>query len=108
MTLVIKAVIAHIVSTPAASPASAWAAAPFRVVCPESSSSHRPASSSPRSKRVLVSRPHTAPRTMSVIEVLNTVKPATVWSWRAGPKSARLALFRAKAFAKCCRSAGVL
>ncbi len=37
--------------------------------------------------------PHTAPRTMSVMEILKTVKPPTVWSWGAGPKSALIALF---------------
>ena len=30
---------------------------------------------------------------MSVMEILKAVKPPTVWSWGAGPKSALIALF---------------
>ena len=55
--------------------------------------SHRPSSSSPRSNFVLRSSPQTAPRIMSVMEILKTVKPATVWSCGAGPNRALVALF---------------
>ena len=65
----------------------------LRVVWPASNSSQRPLSSSPRSKRVLVSSPQTAPRTIRVIEILNTVKPATVCRSGAGPNRALVALF---------------
>ena len=86
------AVTAHKVTSPPPRPAIVWAVAPRRVVWPQSRRSHRPLSSSPRSSLVLVSRPHTAPRTMSVMEILKTVKPLTVWSWGAGPKRAVIAL----------------
>jgi len=84
---------AHSTPAPAASPASARAAARRRVVWPASSSSQRPPSSSPRSSLVDVSSPQTAPKSMSVIEILNAVKPATVCSCGAGPNSALVALF---------------
>jgi hypothetical protein len=71
----------------------AWAPPRRRVVRPVRRRSQRPASSSPRSNLVLVSGPHTAPRSMSVMEILKAVKPPTVWSWGAGPKSALIALF---------------
>ncbi len=89
---VMTAVSAHSARTPAPRPPSAWAAAPRRVVWPASRSSQRPLSSSPRSSLVLVSSPHTAPRTIRVIEILKTVKPATVWSLGAGPNRALVAL----------------
>ena len=54
--------------------------------------SQRPLSSSPRSSLVLVSSPHTAPRIISVMEILKTVNPLTVWSCGAGPKRALIAL----------------
>ena len=82
------AVMAQTVATPAARPPSASPAARRRVVCPESRTSQRPVSSSPRSNRVLVSNPHTAPASINVIEVLNTVKPAAVSNRGAGPKRA--------------------
>ena len=49
---------------------------------------------------MLVSSPHTAPRIISVMEILKTVNPATVWSCGAGPKSALVALFEPYAAAK--------
>ena len=90
---VMTAVTAHSIRRPAPRPASACVAAPLRVVCPDSKRSHRPSSSSPRNNFVLRSSPHTAPRIMSVMEILKTVKPATVWSCGAGPKRALVALF---------------
>ena len=74
------AVTTHRTAAPAPSPAIAFAVAPRRVVWPVSRRSQRPLSSSPRSSLVLVSSPHTAPRIMSVMEILKTVKPPTVWS----------------------------
>ena len=101
-------VMAHKVAAPMARPPSAWPLAPRLVVCPLSNSSHRPASSSPRSSRVEVSRPQMAPRTIKVMEALNTVKPATVCSWGAGPNNALPALFDPNAAARCSRSVRVL
>ncbi len=75
---------------------------------PASSSSQRPLSSSPRSSLVLVSSPHTAPSSISVMEILKTVKPATVWSCGAGPNRALVAWFEPKAAASASRWAGVL
>ena len=91
-TTVMTAVTAHSTKTPAPRPPSAWAAAPRRVVCPASSSSQRPLSSSPRSSLVLVSRPQTAPRMIRVMEILKAVNPATVCSCGAGPNRAVIAL----------------
>ena len=105
--MVMPAVTAHSTRAPLLSAHSACAAARLRVVWPASSRSHRWLSSSPRSNRVLVSRPHTAPRTISVIETLKTVKPATVSSRGAGPKSALVALFAPYAEASAFRSAVV-
>ena len=102
------AVIAHSTRTPVPNPQSAWPAAPRRVVRPESSSSHRPRSSSPRNRRVLVSNPQTAPRIIRVIEILNTVKPATVWRSGAGPNRALVALLAPYALARASRWAWVL
>ncbi len=90
---VMMAVVNQRVTAPMARPAMAWAAARRRVVRPASRRSQRAESSSPRSNRVLVRRPQTAPRTMSVMEILKAVKPPTVWSCGAGPKSALIALF---------------
>ena len=87
-----SAVTTHSAPTPAPRPTTAWAADRARVVPPASSSSQRPASSSPRTRRVLVASPHTAPSSVQAICTLKTVKPATVWSWWAGPKSALVAL----------------
>ena len=72
-TTVITAVSAHSTAAPAASPASAWRTAPRRVVCPASSNSHRPASSSPRSSFVPVSSPHTAPARVRNIRLFHAV-----------------------------------
>jgi len=90
---VMMAVVIHRVSAPTARPPTAWAAARRRVVRPSRRRSQRPESSSPRSNLVLVRSPHNAPRTMSVMEILKAVKPPTVWSCGAGPKSALIALF---------------
>ena len=87
------ALVPHSVRTPTPKPAMASAVARRRVVRPTRRRSHRPESSSPRSSRVLVRSPHDAPRTISVMEILKTVKPPTVWSWAAGPNSALTALF---------------
>jgi hypothetical protein len=86
------AVIAQRVTKPAPRPAIPWAVAPRRVVWPQRRRSHLPLSSSPRSNRVLVSSPQMAPRIMSVMETLKTVKPVTVWSWGAGPNRPLTAL----------------
>ena len=69
----------------------AWAVARRRVVCPATSRSHRPRSSSPRRSRVLVSSPHTAPRIMRVMETLKSVNPVTVWRAGVGPKRVLIA-----------------
>ncbi len=57
---VAAAVTAQRVSRPIPRPPMAAAAARRLVVCPASSSSQRPACSSPRSARVAASSPHTA------------------------------------------------
>ncbi len=57
---------------------------------------------------MLVRIPHTAPMMLSVMEILKTVKPATVWSCGAGPKSALVALFEPNAAANASRWATVL
>ena len=101
------AVSAHSAHAPAPSPASAWAVARRRVVWPASSSSQRPSSSSPRSSRVEVSSPQTAPRSSSVIQILKAVKPATVCSCGAGPNRALVALFAPYAAASASRAAWV-
>ncbi len=108
VTAVIRAVTAHKVAAPAASPLIAWAVAPLRVVWPVSKSSQRADSSSPRRSRVLVNSPQTAPRIISVMDTLNTVKPATVWSRVAGPNSALVALLDPNAASRCCRWVCVL
>ena len=90
---VMTVVVIHSVTAPTPSPPIARAVARRRVVRPARRRSQRPESSSPRSNRVLVRSPHTAPRIMSVMEILKAVKPPTVWSWGAGPKSALIALF---------------
>ncbi len=105
---VITAVSAHNARAPVPKPPSAWMTAALRVVWPVSNSSQRPLSSSPRSRRVLVSSPHTAPRSISVIEILNTVKPATVWRSGAGPNRALVALFEPYVAARASRWAWVL
>jgi hypothetical protein len=107
-TTVITAASAQRAKTPAPKPLSAWTAASLRVVWPVSNSSHRPLSSSPRSRRVLVSRPQMAPRIMSVMEILNAVKPATVCRSGAGPNRALVALLEPKAAARASRCAWVL
>jgi hypothetical protein len=107
-TAVSTAVRAQSVTTPAPKPPSAWAVAPLRVVRPASNSSQRPLSSSPLTRRVLVSSPHTAPSTISVIDILNAVKPATVWRSGAGPNRAIAALFEPYAAASAFRWAWVL
>ncbi len=73
-------------------PTIAWTVEPRRVVWPQRRRSHRPLSSSARRRRVLVSNPHTAPRIVSVMPILNTVNPLTVCSCGAGPKRALIAL----------------
>ena len=75
---VMMAVVTQRVRAPTPRPAMAWAAARRGVVGPPSRRAQRPTSSSPRSSRVLVRSPHTAPRTMSAIEILKAVKPPTV------------------------------
>ena len=55
---------------PAPSPIAACSAAPPRVVCPDRNSSHRPASSSPRSTRVAITSPQIAARMIRVIPTL--------------------------------------
>jgi hypothetical protein len=107
-TTMIAAVITHSTTTPATRPHRAWAVARPRVVAPVSRSSHRPASSSPRSDRVPDSRPHTAPRMLRVRNVLRTVNPAFVCSIGAGPKRAMMARFDPKAVARASRWARVL
>ena len=57
---------------------------------------------------MLVSSPQTAPRIISVMETLYTVKPVTVWSSGAGPNSAVVALFDPNAAARRSRCAWVL
>ena len=82
------AVTAHRATNPTASPAMAWTVAWRRVVRPANSSSHRPASSSPRSRRVAVSRPQIAPTMISRPNIRHATKPSIVPSWRAGPVTA--------------------
>jgi hypothetical protein len=100
-------VTANRVHRPTPRPTKAWLAARDRVVDPESTSSQRPASSSPRSRRVAVSRPHAPPTRATVIGVFQTVKPATVSSARPGPTRAAAAELVPKVSANRTRSSGV-
>ena len=102
------AVTTQSTSAPAPSPASACAVARRRVVWPDSNRSQRPASSSPRRSLELVSNPQTAPMIITVMETLNTVKPPTVCSCGAGPKSASVDLLFPNAAASRSRWAWVL
>ena len=77
----LAAVIDQSTATPTPIPASAPAAARPRVVGPASNSSQRPASSSPRNRRVEVRRPQTAPTITSTASVRHAVNPATVSIW---------------------------
>ena len=92
-TAVISVARTHNTLTPTRRPTSAWETALRRVAAPLRRSSQRPVSSSPRSSRVLVRSPHTAPTTMRVIETMNAVKPAKVCSCGAGPNKALAAWF---------------
>ena len=107
-TATIAEVVAHSATSPAARPARVWPVAPRRVAWPESSSSQRPASSSPRSSRVAASRPQMAPTTPRTPRLRQAVNPVTVSSRRAGPMSAFTAALAPKRRANCSRSAGVL
>src|SRR6185437_5925544 len=98
-TTVIRAVSAHSTKAPTPRPPNACDVALRRVTGPASRRSQRALSSSPRSSLVLVKVPHTAPITINVMEILKTVKPPTVWSRGAGPKSALVAMFEPKAAA---------
>ncbi|MBF6448309.1 tyrosine-type recombinase/integrase [Nocardia elegans] len=69
-------------------PASAAAAARRAVVAPASSTSQRPASSSPRSARVAASSPHTAPMIPSTPTACVAAYPAGVSMSGEGPNSA--------------------
>ena len=88
MATVTTAVMTKRASRPSAKPTMAWTAAPLRVVCPANSSSHRPASSSPRNNLVERRRAHTAPSTVKMPTDFHSVYPATVLSWWTGPTSA--------------------
>ena len=78
-----------------------------RVVRPASSSSHRPASSSPRNRRVAVSSPQTAPRMISRPRHSQATSPPAVSSRRAGPNIAAKAALWPKACADFSREAAV-
>ncbi len=104
---VTAALIPHNVTSPAPSPTRAFAVAPRRVVCPTSSSSQRPASSSPRSNRVPVSNPHTPPTMLSTPRDRQAVKPATVPIWCAGPSKALIPTLDPNVRTNCARASGV-
>lgn len=95
-------------NNPLPTPSSASAQAWRRVVRPASSSSQRPASSSPRSNLVPHSRPHTAPTRLRIPTARHCVNPATVSMPRAGPNSALNPAFDPSPATRACRSAAVL
>ena len=99
-------VIAVQSSHAAASPASVAATAPVRVTGPASSTSARPASSSPRSTRVVANMPQIPPTSASESTTRHSVKPAIVSSDRVSPKSAFSPGFDPMLRARVTRSAG--
>ena len=104
---VAAAVITHSSASPAASPASAWATARRRVVCPARSSSRRPASSSPRVSRVAASMAHTAPTGTRTPMARHAVNPPMVASCWPCPSSAEKPAFVPKVSAIFSRDATV-
>ena len=101
------AVTAHASAIPAAIPAMACAAARRRVVCPASSSSVRPASSSPRVSRAAASIAQTAPTGTSTPMARHAVNPATVDSRCPSPSRAVRPAFAPKVSATCSRDPAV-
>ncbi len=89
------------------SPITACAAARRRVVWPATRNSHRPASSSPRKKRVLMRSPHTAPMSITSPTARHAVNPATVSMCRAGPSRAWMPAFAPSSVCTRARSAAV-